>query len=80
MGISVPADFLQAMANLQKSGGSNVLYRLAKGLSTMRRDGRGSKFPTNRMPMGLLEYMVGFLTPRLHHRYRLSSIMSNALV
>ena len=64
MGISVPADFLiialQAMANLQKSGRSNVLYRLARGLSSMRRDGRGSKFPTNRMPMGLLEYMVGF--------------------
>ena len=26
----------------------------------MQSDGYGSKFPTNRMPMGLLEYMVGF--------------------
>ena len=64
MEISVPADFLslalQAMVNLKKNGKSNVLYRLARGLSTMRKDGAGSKFPINRMPMGLLEYMVGY--------------------
>ena len=64
LGISVPTNFigvsLQAMANLQKSGRSNVFYRLGRGLSTMRKDGSGFKFPTHRMPMGLLEYMVGF--------------------
>lgn len=36
-----------------------MLYRLARELATMRSDGSGSKFPTNRIPMGLLEYMVG---------------------
>ena len=70
MEISVPADFLsvalQAMVNLKKNGKSNVLYRLARGLSTMRKDGAGSKSPINRMPMGLLEY-ISILRP--HHRY-----------
>ena len=67
MEISVPADFLsvalQAMVNLKKNGKSNVLYRLARGLSTMRKDGAGSKSPINRM---LLEY-ISILRP--HHRY-----------
>lgn len=62
--LSVRHDYLQhsinAMRCLKESKRSNVLYSLAKGLATPRRDGEGSKFPTMRMPMGLLEYMVGF--------------------
>lgn len=63
-GISVPGDYVQcsikAMKCLKESGRSNVLHSLAKSLATPRSDGTGSMFPTTRMPMGLLEYMVGF--------------------
>lgn len=73
-GLRVPPDFCNhafcAMTNLQQGGRSNVLYKLARSLSTPRNDGMGSKFPINRMPMGLLEYMVGFFDsntmPQVH--------------
>ena len=72
LGISVHTNFigvsLQAIANLQKSGRSNVLYRWARGLSTIQKDRSESKFRMNRIPMGLLKHMVGFLTLKLHHR------------
>ena len=62
--ISVPGDYIQcsikAMKCLKDSGRSNVLYSLAKSLAIPRKDGSGPKFPTTRMPMGLLEYMVSF--------------------
>ena len=62
--LSVPCDYvrcsIKAMKCLKESGRLNVLYSLAKGLATPHSDGTGSKFPTTRMPMGLLEYMVGF--------------------
>ena len=51
---------VKAMAVLKESGRSNVLYRLARALATPRTDGTGSLFPTDRMPMGLLEYMAVF--------------------
>ena len=51
---------LQAMKNLRASGRSNILYELAFGLGTQRPDGSGPRFPTDRMPMGLLEYVVNF--------------------
>ena len=63
-GLCVPCDYVQcsikAMNCLKESGRSNVLYSLAKCLATPRSDGIGFKFPTTSMPMGLLEYMVGF--------------------
>ena len=63
-GLSVQQDYceysVRAMLTLKENGRSNVLYRLARALSTPRSDGKGSKFPTDRMPMGLLEYMVAF--------------------
>ena len=60
-GLSVPKDFsIKAMKCLKESGRKNVIYSLAKSLATPRSDGSGSKFPTTRMPMGLLEYMVSF--------------------
>ena len=65
MEISVPADFLsvalQAMVNLKKNGKSNVLYRLARGLSTMRKDGAGSKFPINRNTAACMKNIIALL-------------------
>ena len=62
--VVVPADYLEysitAMQRLKQCGRSNVLYLLARSLATPRDDGKGSKFPTTRMPMGLLEYLVNF--------------------
>ena len=64
--LALPADYLQlslnAMKHLENVGHCNVLFELAKGLGTMRLDGHDSLFPTSRMPMGLLHYMVYFFT------------------
>lgn len=69
--ISLPDDFLQfglsAMVHLKSCGRSNVLYKLAKALGTMRSDQSDSLFPAKRMPMGLIEYCANFFcssTPR----------------
>lgn len=48
------------MANLRSSRQTNVLYNLVKGIGTPRDDGNGSRFPTDRMPMGLVEYTASF--------------------
>ena len=57
---NIPEDFLlltvETMKHLQASGRSNVLYKLAKGLGTVRPDGSDSLFPAKQMPMGLIEY------------------------
>ena len=62
--LNVPQDYLelsvQAMLHLKQCDRSNILYSLAKGLGTLRPDGSDSKFPTKRMPAGLLQYMVEF--------------------
>ena len=62
--IHVPEDYLiytaQAMNQLSVSGRSNVLYKLSKGIGTMRPDNSDSCFPCKRMPMGMLEYMTDF--------------------
>ena len=64
MCVSVPGDFLtfaaKAMMNLKSSGRTNVLYNLAKGMGSLRADGATSRFPTDRMPMGLIEYTASF--------------------
>ena len=51
---------LKGMKRLKKSKCVNVLYELAKGLGIMRPAGSDAVFPTERMPMGLLQYMVLF--------------------
>jgi len=33
---------------------------VAKGIGTMREDEKDSRFPTKRMPMGLVEYAADF--------------------
>lgn len=63
-GVSVPNDFLvysgAAMVHLATNRRSNVLYNLAKGLGTLRKDGKDTLFPIRRMPMGLVEYAANF--------------------
>jgi len=61
LNISVPKDFLSyaAKAMVQLKDG-NVLYKLAKGIGTLREDGQDSRFPIKRMPMGLVEYITDF--------------------
>ena len=62
--LKVPCDFLvlasSAMVRLAEKHRSNILYNLVKGISTMRRDGSDSRFPTQRMPFGLVEYSASF--------------------
>ena len=69
--ISVPDDFLslaaKAMAQLRRSERTNVLYTLAKGIGTPREDGSDSRFPTRRMPMGLLEHIANFFVAEKMH-------------
>lgn len=64
LGLKVPKNFLlfasSAMVQLAKKHRSNVLYNLAKGIGTMREDQSDSRFPTQRMPMGLVEYTTNF--------------------
>ena len=63
-GLEVPNDFItlaaKAMVHLKQSNRSNVLYNIAKGFGEMREDQSDSRFPTDRMPTRLLEYMAGF--------------------
>jgi hypothetical protein len=58
------ADFielsLKAMNRLHKYGHSNVLYKLASSLATMRSDNTDSRLPIHRMPFGLIEYVISF--------------------
>ena len=66
-GFHIPSDYLklsiQGMLQLEKGGRSNVLYGLASGLGSFREDG-SPRFPVDRMPMGLLQYMVDFFNCR----------------
>lgn len=63
---SVPADFLElafnALCHLHDCGRSDILYLMAKGLGTMRRDESDSLLPAKRMPIGLNEYAANFFT------------------
>jgi len=58
--LHVPEDFLihavNAMLQLKHNRWWNVLYNLAKGIGTLKEDGSESRFPSKRMPMGLVEY------------------------
>ena len=62
--VTVPSDFLElsarAMAQLKLHNRSNVLYKLAKSMGTLRRDRSDSCFPMKRMPMGMIEYIADF--------------------
>ncbi len=63
--LDAPDDFvelaLKGMQKLISDGKSNVIYGLCKGFGCSRPEKENeSYFPTSRMPMGLLEYMVNF--------------------
>ena len=64
LGLSVPNDFIalaaKAMVHLKENNRSNVLYKLAMVIGTMREDGSDSRLPVRRMPMGLVEYIANF--------------------
>ena len=51
---------LRATKHLSLCNRSNVIYKLAKTIGTMRPNGLDSRLPAKRMPMGLLEYMANF--------------------
>ena len=71
-GLSVPDDFLvlstRAMCQLKKSDRTNVIYFLAKGLGIPRTNEDDSRFPSKRMPMGLVEYTVNFFATEEHRK------------
>ena len=62
--VEVCDDFLEvassAMARLKAGNRSNVVYNLAKGIGTSRKDEAESQFPVGKMPMGLVEYTANF--------------------
>ena len=70
----VPSDFLhmslQAMKQLQASGRSNILYGLAVGLGTKRKDGSDSIFPSKKVVAGLVEYSVNFFNAGVSQNVR----------
>ena len=63
-GVEVSPDFLplsmNAMKQLARSGRSNVLYGLSKGLGTQREVGSDSVFPSKKVITGLMEYSLNF--------------------
>lgn len=70
--LSIPNDFLKlsldGMMNLEAAGRHNLIYGLAKGFATPRPDGSDSCFPTKRMPIGLLQYMIEFFISKPGHQ------------
>ena len=48
------------MVRLKAGNRSNVVYNLAKGIGTSRKDEVESRFPVGIMPMGLVEYTANF--------------------
>ena len=60
----IGSDFLElivkASRHLMQCGRSNVIYKLARAIGTMRLDNTDSRLPAKRMPMGMLEYIANF--------------------
>ena len=77
--LTVSSDFLhmslQAMKQLQSSGRSNMLYGLAVGLGTKRKDGSDSIFPSKKIVAGLIEYSINFFNAGDSHNVRLFFVM-----
>ena len=85
MELFVPKDFVavaaRAMLQLKINGRSNILYNLAKAIGTIREDGSDSRFPTKRMPMGLVEYIASFfVTDNLQLVRQVHSLQINLLL
>ena len=59
--VEVCDDFLEvASSAMVRLSRSNVVYNLAKGIGTSRKDEAESRFPVGIMPMGLVEYTANF--------------------
>ena len=60
----IPSDFIDLCCKginvLHQNGKENIVYYLAKGLGTPRRDGTGPRLPIDRMPFGLLSYNIRY--------------------
>ena len=58
----IPVLFLELCCKginvLYQNGNENVIYYLAKGLGTPRRDGSGPRLPIDRLPIGLISYNI----------------------
>ena len=58
----IPVDFLEnrykGINVLYHNGKENIIYCLAKGLGTPRRDASGPRLPIDRMSFGLLNYNI----------------------
>lgn len=85
VGVKIPKDFLvlasSAMLRLSEKGRSNVTYNLAKGITTRREDGLESRFPTQRMPMGLVEYTaISFVADDLNQVHDAAEIKNVKLI
>ena len=63
-GVTVKKNFLElsisSMKRLETAGRRNVGYDLVRGIGTTCQDGSGPRFPVDRMPMGLFEYVAKF--------------------
>ena len=63
-GVIVVKNFLElsisSMRSLKEGGRRNVVYDLVRGMGTTCKDGSGPRFPVDRMPMGLVEYVAKF--------------------
>ncbi len=73
--LNAPDDFVElAMHKLRSDGKSNVIYGLCNGFGRSRPENENeSYFPTSRMPMGLLEYMVNFFVTE--HGNKVSTVI-----
>lgn len=62
--MSVPGDFLSytAKAMIKLKSSADVLYNLAKAIGSLRTDST-TRFPTDCMPIGLIEYIGSAVCP-----------------
>lgn len=71
---------LYGMERLHKTGRMNVIYLIAKALSTTCPDGSDSLLPTSRMPIGLVEHIVNFFTATAVQQIRKHSHISYCIL
>ncbi|XP_068674869.1 uncharacterized protein [Montipora foliosa] len=58
--LNFPSLSLESMKKLQSIGKSNTVYNLSKVISEQRPDGSGTLMPLQRMPFGMVHYIIDF--------------------
>ena len=58
--LNFPSLSLESMKKLQSIGKSNTVYNLSKVISEQRPDGSGTLMPLQRMPFGMVHYLIDF--------------------